>query len=245
MNTQATQSLQRTSLDEQAVADYLRTNPGFFAVHGELLTELELPHPSGTAISLVERQVSALREQNQRLKQQLQTLIHNARSNEILGRRMHYLTLHLLECDTVDGLFETLRDKLRNDFDADAVTLCLMKTIAAFTPPNATRDGLLVRYGTEEEMERFDKLLQGDHTVCGRLTQRQMEYLFGDRAAGIASVALTPLKARDPGAAGSCVPLGVLGIGSHDTHRFQPGMGTIFLNQMADIIAAMLTPWLE
>ena len=51
-------------LDENEVADFLRTHPDFFERHLALLTELVVPHSSrGGAVSLLERQVGVLRDQ--------------------------------------------------------------------------------------------------------------------------------------------------------------------------------------
>jgi uncharacterized protein YigA (DUF484 family) len=58
MNERAEQPV----IDATLVADYLKTNPDFFNTHPDLLLELSLPHPTGQAVSLWERQNAALRE---------------------------------------------------------------------------------------------------------------------------------------------------------------------------------------
>jgi len=57
------------NLNRESVADYLRENPDFFVDQDELLRGLTLPHDSGRAISLVERQVHLFREQRDTLRQ--------------------------------------------------------------------------------------------------------------------------------------------------------------------------------
>ncbi len=47
-------------LSAQDVASYLKTNPEFFIEQEDLLADLSLPHESGKAISLLERQVTCL-----------------------------------------------------------------------------------------------------------------------------------------------------------------------------------------
>ena len=49
-------------LSAQDVASYLKTNPEFFIEQEDLLADLSLPHESGKAISLLERQVTILRD---------------------------------------------------------------------------------------------------------------------------------------------------------------------------------------
>ncbi|MES9871125.1 MAG: DUF484 family protein, partial [Sedimenticola sp.] len=56
---------------EQLVIDYLKSNADFFERNQDLLKELELSHSSGGAVSLIERQVQSLREQNQQQQSQI------------------------------------------------------------------------------------------------------------------------------------------------------------------------------
>lgn len=240
MSTQPTQDLDRAPMEAGAVADYLRRHPDFFLAYPGLLAELVIPHhDSGEAVSLVERQVTLLREHNQQLKQQLQTLIHNARTNEALSERMHKLTLSLLDCDSTDGLFAALCDTLHEEFSADEVVVCLTgedAPVPAAAPPRRT---VAVRRLTPPDLQLFADLLKDGQAVCGRLTHRQCAYLFGEQAADITSVALAPLRA-EPEGDGKEPLTGLLAIGSRDTQRFQSGMGTVFLNQLADIVTAKL-----
>lgn len=243
MSTQPTHSISRPLIDEHTVAEYLRGHPDFFAEQAELLAELALPHPSGKAVSLVERQVSQLREQNQRLRQQLQNLVRNARNNEVLSERIHRMTLSLLQVNTLEGILSSLYERLRKDFEADAVTVCLLCGSGEVVLMAALDEGLNVRHITHSDLHNFDKILESNGPVCGRLTHRQMHYLFGDVAETINSVALIPLKTADTPQQQAV--LGIIGIGSHDTHRFQSGMGTVFLNQLADIVSTILRPHIE
>src|SRR5690625_5729921 len=72
-------------LTADAVADYLKNHPGFFQARDDLLLSLELTHPhGGAAISLLERQVSILRERNMAMRERLASLVDNARRNDRL-----------------------------------------------------------------------------------------------------------------------------------------------------------------
>jgi uncharacterized protein YigA (DUF484 family) len=242
MSTQLTHNINQPMLDEQTVAGYLRRHPDFFAEQQDLLAELLLPHPSGRAVSLIERQVTLLRDQNQRLRQQLQSLVRNARNNEALSERFHLMTLSLLRCGTAEEVFYTLRDRLCGDFDADAVTVCIMPRAGKAPSQTASENGLAVRHIALKDLQNFDQVLEAGDPVCGRLTKQQLLYLFGDTAEQITSAALIPLKAGDQA---TPALTGVIGIGSRDSQRFQAGMGTVFLVQLAEIITAVLRPYLE
>ena len=67
--------------NEAQVQAFLQRNPDYLQHHPELLESLNIPHNAGQATSLIERQVKTLREKNQRLQQQLATLIENATAN--------------------------------------------------------------------------------------------------------------------------------------------------------------------
>ncbi|MGB5292560.1 MAG: DUF484 family protein, partial [Lysobacterales bacterium] len=53
---------------EEVVSKYLRQNPDFLEKQPALLKHLELSHASGPAVSLIERQVQYLRQQNEALE---------------------------------------------------------------------------------------------------------------------------------------------------------------------------------
>src|ERR1041384_7807554 len=79
-------------VSEQTIADYLQDNPDFFERHATLLTKLKLPHSRGAAaVSLVERQVLALRDKNGSLESKLRELIEVARGNDVLAGKIHRL----------------------------------------------------------------------------------------------------------------------------------------------------------
>ena len=62
MSTQRKPDFIEEELSDQAVREYLEANPDFFEHHSALLPSLSVPHRTGDSISLVERQVSMLRQ---------------------------------------------------------------------------------------------------------------------------------------------------------------------------------------
>ena len=85
--------------NEDTVMRYLRENPDFFGRHPMLLTDLSLPHDSGEAISLVERQVAILRERNIDMRRRLTHLVGAANTNDTLFEKTRRFTLNMLDCD--------------------------------------------------------------------------------------------------------------------------------------------------
>ena len=123
---------------EQIVADYLRQHPDFFMRHGDLVGEMEVLHPCGRAVSLIEYQVTVLRDQSHQLRRRLQDLLVTARENEQLSERVHELTLELVACRTLPEALQTLYRALRRVADPERR---LYPPIAAFA---ALMNGLAV-----------------------------------------------------------------------------------------------------
>ena len=85
MSTHRKAEFVEEEVSEQAVHDYLAATPEFFERHPRLLKSLQLPHASGGTVSLVERQVSILRQKEIKLERQLRELFQVGRENVILA----------------------------------------------------------------------------------------------------------------------------------------------------------------
>jgi len=220
-------------LDEKTVADYLRDNPEFFQNNASLLATLRIPHACSGAVSLVEHQVRVLRDQNRQLKRKLMDLVHVARDNNRLNERLHQLTLGLINATTLEALLDTLREHLRGEFNADTVTLRL----AGLTEARARECGVEVFNREGAELDEFESFYKACRPQCGRFKEAQLGYLFGDQAQAVESAALIPLGAKGE--------LGLLAIGSQEVSRFHPGMGTLFLTHLGDLLGLLLAEHLD
>jgi uncharacterized protein YigA (DUF484 family) len=217
---------------KQNVVNYLRENPDFFADHPELLSVLTIPHPSGQASSLVERQLAVLREQNQDMDRRLHELVSVARENDQLSERMQRLALALVGTETLERTLATVRETMRQDFDASYVVL----RIGVRNPDRGVLERELV--GPDDPgLLLFDDFFKIARPKCGRVQVAQSQYLFGDQSADVGSVALIPLKGKHW--------QGVLAVGDDEADRFQPGMGTLFLGRMGELISAALNPFVH
>ena len=97
----------KTSLKE-VVSNYLRENPGFLEENPDVLESLQINHSSGTAVSLIERQVEQLRASNEDLNNRLNGLVRVAAENEQLISRLHRLTLELMPIESRSDFFTQL-----------------------------------------------------------------------------------------------------------------------------------------
>ena len=229
-----------TATDIESVVEYLRLHPDFFEKQPELLAELNLSHSCGGAVSLIEHQVRALRNQNGGLKKQLDDLISIARENDVLNDRIHRLTLSLLDADTINDAYIALDDTLRGEFQCDAVSVKLFLDMDEVEPEddNELMQTILVHMN-DPSMSEYKSILTSDAPMCGPLKPEQIAYLFGDDSDDIKSTALVPLGG-DRCSSVSCPFLGILAVGSHDPNRFHPKMGTLFLGNLGDIVSRVI-----
>jgi uncharacterized protein YigA (DUF484 family) len=87
------------------------------------------------------------------------------------------------------------------------------------------------------ELQNFEAFLKTSRPQCGRFKREQLQYLFGDQAQAIESAALIPL--------GHHCKLGLMAIGSREASRFHPGMGTLFLTHLGELMELLLTGYLN
>ena len=210
---------------EDIVSKYLHQNPDFLERQPSLLKHLELNHASGPAISLIERQVQYLRQQNEALEQQHNQLIQIAAENEKLMSRLHQLTLELMSMGDLPSFFDSLGDALLSEFKADILNITLFDLKIEAGP----KTPLIHTRRDDPDLQQFQDHLDKGNSVCGRLNRNKREFLFGARAQWVESMVLVPMG-KD----------GMLAIGSSDPARFYPGMGTLFLDLLANVVTSRL-----
>ena len=228
MTTQANAESRIGQPDTEQVASFLSNHPDFFDDHPELMAELRLSHSTGNAVSLIEKQVQVLRDQNRDLKNKLLELVDVAQDNHRLNQRMHQMTLDLLKAGSLLQLLDTLRDHLRNEFKADAIALHL----PALDETQQREAGAKYLIIDETLKDRFPGAYADGKPQCGRFKQEQLELIFKDQAAAIESTAIVPL--------GDCADSGLLAIGSREVNRFNPCMGTLFLSHLGELLSCLL-----
>jgi uncharacterized protein YigA (DUF484 family) len=231
MSTQANVKYGGDDLTEQSVHDYLATHPDFFENHASLLNSLNLPHASGDAISLVERQVSVLRQKDLKLEKQLKELIGVARANDLLAAKIHELTLQLMAAANLKSTIVALEVGMRSGFNADQAVLVVFGDPGAFDDIDGGRFFRVVEKN-DEALSPFRTFLGGSSARCGQIRDAQRSFLFQEAADEIGSAALVPINAE--------TSIGFLAIGSTDANRFHPGMSIDFLTRLGDLVASAL-----
>ncbi len=224
-----------TLLDEGEVAGYLASHPDLLQRYPEVLGQLEIHHDCGDAVSLIERQVRVLREENAGLRRRLDDMVRVARQNEGTAERLHELTLDLFAADDLQAAVEALRAGLREGFQADAVGLLL---IAPETEGAVAGDPIPeLLHADDPDLVRFQPILECGRPSCGPPTDAQRRTLFADTEDRVASAALVPMVDERR--------VGLLGIGSHDPDRYHAGQGTVFLRRLGTTAARILDRLLQ
>lgn len=208
------------------VASYLKRHPGFFLKRDDLLLELELAHPAGGAVSLLERQVSVLRERNMEMRNRLAGLLDNARNNDRLFEQSKQLVLKLIEAQSLDQTVDTFVHSLQQDFQMDFAALVL------FGNPAQHRSTRARIVPLADARTQIDSLMKSSKAVCGVLRPEEVQFLFPDHQRQVGSAAVVPLNAGHP--------LGMLAIASSDPNYFRSSMGTLFLGYLAEVLNRLL-----
>lgn len=216
-------------IDESQITAYLRSHPEFFERHPAVLARLRLPHaPGSAAVSLVERQVAVLRQDNIKLERKLRDLLDVARGNDELAGKIHRLALQLMRADGPVEVVATLEEQLRLSFKADRAMLVLFSTQDGLDNSRFLR----VVARDDEALAPFRTFLESGNARCGRIRDAQRRFLFGDGDVEIGSAALLPL--------GDNPKSGFLAVGSRDTDHFHPGKSIDFLARLGELVTCAL-----
>ena len=219
-------------IDEQSVIDYLKQHPDLLDRHPEVLSELAISHESGHAVSLVERQLKVLREENKSLQSKLNELVYIARENEELSQRFHRLSLELMTHDNLHDVIALIRDQIQTFFYTDYVSFYFADDLqidlaTASSPvidPNST-------HATE-----IKSWMNAREPVFGPFDPGLRKHLFNDPAQIPSCVVIPIYHTRN---------YGLLALGSKSPDRFKEGMGSLFLLQLGDLVSSKLKHFLD
>lgn len=219
---------------EHEMVRYLRDHPAFFEEHQDVLAGMILSHESGSAVSLIERQVQILREQKDEQKRKLQSLISAAQNNEKLNNNVNALILALLDASSLNDVLSITEERIRADFEADAIVIKLL----------ASGDDVLKEHAELTAWQQpalviGEKVMTAREPMCGSFNSEQMQALFDD--ADIQSAGIVPLV-KDKNSK-NCY--GIIAIGSYDPQRFRADMGTLFLSLLGQVLTRILQRHLE
>jgi len=224
---------EESALSNEQVVRFLADNPEFFQHFPDLLETLSIPHEKGTAISLVEKQINLLREKNGVLEEQLNSLISIARENNDTQQQIHQMAVDVLATRDAAAALNKLTTRLGKDFDVEHV---VVRLLADDNHPLKNIDQAYV-LSSQSARETLDNFTPTSEPLCGRLKASQLKRLFGEQAESVASSVIIPLRKE--------MLHGIIALGSVDEHRFNPGMDTMYLKRLGELIATTLSRFID
>ena len=208
----------------EAVSAFLQEHPEFFEQYADMLADIYIPHPhGGRAIPISERQILTLRERGKQLETKLREVIQFGEENDAIGDKVHRLAVALVGARDVAAVVTAVTYNLREDFAVPHIA------IRAWTAAGESGAGEL-EPATETTRE-FASTLAAPHCAHHEAEGTSAE-LFGESAPHLRSFAYIPLRDTET--------FGLLALASEDVERFYPGMGTVFLKRIGDMVAAAL-----
>ncbi|MFT7526823.1 MAG: hypothetical protein ACI9LY_001975 [Arenicella sp.] len=209
---------------KEELVDFLRDNGDIFSRHPELLELLELSDDRGAA-SLLERQVSVLKNKLASFQSQQFKFIEVARENEQISDSFSRIICQLIGFSNLSEFASEFPKALRLTFEIDEV---------AFKTGQASSRRPNENIGYEDAVRR----LSNSEAVCDdRWPSNILALFFSDQ---VKSAALVPMKATPDGDV-----IGILALGSSDPKRYTNELGTAHLNRlglMAGTCLARLQP---
>jgi len=233
VTTQANAKQTESLVDEQQVIDFLIANPDFFIKNAHLLTDMDIRHETGTAVSLVERQISLLRGRNSHFENKLNEMVDAVHDNQRLNASLQRLAINLFMVDGLDDIIASIDDEIRNNLNTDFFSIVLITEDADLVEQQAER----YVHVDDERLEEFRASIDEKRIQCGRFTTEQAQLFFASESEKPGSGAVVPIADAET--------YGLIGLGSKDEQHYHPGMGTDFLQHLSDLVSASIKPYLK
>ena len=217
-------------ITEDDIANYLANTPDFFNRHAQLLASVQLTSPHGSrAVSLQERQAEMLREKIKALEHRLMDMVRHGNENVIIADRLHRWARNLFQVQSGRALPATIAAEVRSQFMVPQVAIKVWDVDSRYAAePFAA--------GVSEDAKSFASSLSQPY--CGVNSGFEAVNWLDDTATAM-SLAMIPL--RDGSASGCGPAFGMLVLASPDPRRFESGMGTDFLERIAELASSALS----
>lgn len=211
--------------DAAQVEAYLQNNPEFFVERDDLLVKLSIPHVSGKAISLLERQVTILRDRGIDARHKLNGLLDNARNNEYLFEFIRTLVLSLLKAESLEETVAVAQETLCS---LDNITACELILLG-----DETIEGSPVRRESKEKfVQGYPNVFLLRKTSCESLRPEQIGLFFPRQTQPVRSTAICPI--------GNGEIIAILALGNESESYFNLNLDTLFLDFIGEVIGAIL-----
>ena len=226
-------------MNKDQVAMYLNEHPEFFNEYPELLRKIkeieeeDLPIEPMSTLSLTDRIIKRVHDDKELLKRKLECFFEISRANEKIQGHLFEIEQLVLTSTNLDQMVNQLRKEIPHRFGIPSVVVCLVQGSDHFM-----EDRLRERYqgeldGTVKFISKataagwFEGVIKP--ILRGRIKDSEV---FGphNNEGPIKSEAIIPIVAQK-------TLVGVIAFGSPNAFQFHDGLGTKFLERMADKVA--------
>ena len=196
-------------LDPKEVELFLLENLDFFQTRESLVSELSFKHSSSSASSLLEKQVTKLRNEHQNLIDLLTSYMKTASINEDLFNKSKRLTLKILESNSKKETIKIVETSFKEDFKVDRP---------------------LLKFFESKEINAIEKdtelSIHKGAVYCGSFSSRKLNALFKDK--NVESMVLTVIVTEKE--------IGLLMLGSYDRAKYLGDEDTTFIEYIRDVL---------
>ncbi len=213
-------------ISEEQVIDYLESHPDFFSDKDDLLADLIVPHKQDQTVSLVERQVSLLRERSMVARHKLDEFVASAKENNEIFEKSRRLILEMIEAQDPDQFFSALEKSFKQDFGCHAYSLII------FSDRPHQINHFTTSVSEVAAREFIGSLIRARQPTLGILRPAEQDFLFRHQSEKVKSAAVLSVRKNRQ--------IALLAIGNEDANYFKPGMGTVFISFIADALAQLI-----
>jgi uncharacterized protein YigA (DUF484 family) len=217
-------------ITEDDIANYLVNSPDFFERHAQLLASVHLTSPHGNrAVSLQERQAEMLRDKIRALEHRVMDMVRHGNENMVIADRLHRWTLDIMQVRDEAAVPGVIASRIVEQFHVPQAAIKVWGVNGLFADQAFAT-------GVSEDARSFASSLTQPY--CGVNSGFEAVNWLDDTAMAM-SVALLPL--RTGALQNASRAFGMLVLASPDPQRFAAGMGTDFLERIAELASAALS----
>ena len=213
-------------MNSEDIAHYLKEHPEFFEQYAEMMSEITIPHPhGGRTIPISERQILTLREKGKQLETKLREVIQFGEENDVVSQKIHTLSQALLRARDAGAVVQAAAKHLREEFAVPQVALRVWGVARGAA-------GDLPEFQPVSDTLR-DYAASLTEPACSSEPVADTAALLGEATPAQGSYAYVPLR--------DGATFGLLVLASEEPKRYYPGMGTLYLSRLGELIGSALS----
>lgn len=211
-------------ISSKEIAEFLILNPEFFKENPEVLNSIEIVHETGSAVSLIQKQVEILRSNYNSTSDQLMEFLVVAKNNEKIFSLTKKLILSLIEANNIGEIVSLLEKSFKYDFGAKSSRVLFFAKASKNIPSGKLKS-------PSDASEILGTLLKQKVIYSGKINKKISSFVF-DKKSNIKESVLIPLK---------CKSLkGLIALSSDEIGKYDKEKDTLFLDFIAEVVSRLV-----